>query len=86
MGFQHSKTLWFCSLVGLCALVSSCVTTSESAPGKKVNTGPWLEASPVLRQQIEDEAERLPWTHGTERVEQIHWFATVGEPARRRRR
>ena len=33
------------------------------------------------RKQIEDQAQRLPWTQGRERIEQIHWFATVGEPA-----
>ena len=41
----------------------------------------WIEPSPILRQQIEDEAARLPWTHGFERLEQIRWFASVGEPA-----
>jgi hypothetical protein len=40
----------------------------------------WLEPSPALRAQIEDEAKRLPWTHGMERIETIHWFASVGEP------
>lgn len=41
----------------------------------------WLQPSPTLEQQLEDEAERLPWTHGLERIEQIRWFASVGEPA-----
>jgi HEAT repeat protein len=34
-----------------------------------------------LRDQIEDQVKRLPWTHGVERVEQIQWFANCGEPA-----
>jgi len=41
----------------------------------------WLQPSPALEQQLEDEADRLPWTHGLERIEQIRWFASVGEPA-----
>jgi hypothetical protein len=41
----------------------------------------WLLASPILAQQIADEAQRLPWTHGFERLEQIRWFAMVGEPS-----
>ncbi|MCZ6596708.1 MAG: hypothetical protein O7B99_03625 [Planctomycetota bacterium] len=58
--------------------LSSCVTSSEVV----VESGsPWLQPSPILKQQILDEAERLPWTHGFERLEQIRWFALVGEPA-----
>ncbi|MBK8179487.1 MAG: hypothetical protein IPK67_11510 [Planctomycetes bacterium] len=73
---------WLSSLFALLLVTTAgCVTTTEDGPTKRMPTGPWLEASPVLRQQIEDEAQRLPWTHGRERVEQIHWFATVGEPA-----
>ena len=41
----------------------------------------WLEPSPRLAEQIEDQARRLPWSHGQERVDLIHWFATIGEPA-----
>lgn len=43
--------------------------------------GPWVQPSPILQQQIDDEAARLPWTHGFERIEQIRWFVSVGEPA-----
>jgi HEAT repeat protein len=64
--------------LGLCAL--GCSSTSSSARVGADARG-WLEPSPALRQQIEDEAKRLPWTHGLERVELIHWFARVGEPA-----
>lgn len=70
------------SLLGVvAAALAGCVTTVNGLPPKVPQTGPWLEASSVLRQQIDDEIERLPWTHGTERIEQIQWFATVGEPA-----
>lgn len=55
----------------------SCAGTSA---GTRESEG-WLRASPVLRQQIEDQITRLPWTHGVERVEQIAWLAAVGEPA-----
>lgn len=79
----HLPQSWLSTLplmLGLAA--SACVTTTVGErPPSKANDSPWLQASPVLRQQIDDQAERLPWTHGTELVEQIHWFATVGEPA-----
>jgi hypothetical protein len=58
-------------------LAASCASTSSSVHGDPN----WLEPSPRLRQQIEESARRLPWTHGMERVEMITWFATVGEPA-----
>ena len=61
-------------------LASSCVTTIGSSR-PTVDSDGWLEPSPALRAQIEDEAKRLPWTHGMERIESIHWFASVGEPA-----
>jgi len=64
----------------LVVLSASCITTVQS-PKNEVNSSGWLEPSPALRQQIEDEAKRLPWTHGLERIETIHWFASVGEPA-----
>lgn len=34
-----------------------------------------------MREDIETQVARLPYTHNRERVELIHWFATVGEPA-----
>ena len=64
----------------LAAFALSCVTTSSTA-GAKASAGPWLEPSPALRSQIDDRAQRLPWTHGVERVEMIQWFAALGEPA-----
>ncbi|MCY2960185.1 MAG: hypothetical protein NTY35_08465 [Planctomycetota bacterium] len=61
-------------------LNTACVTSLQSQ--RTATSGSdWLEPSPALRQQIEDEAKRLPWTHGMERIESIHWFASVGEPA-----
>jgi len=72
--------------LALCLLAlasSACVTTTEGgqAPREDVNTTPWLAPSPVLREQIDEQLERLPWTHGAERVEQIRWLASVGEAA-----
>ena len=66
-------------LVTLCA----CVTTTNGRSPRDPNdpSARWIQPSPLLRQQINDEAERLPWTHGFERLEQIRWFASVGEPA-----
>ena len=57
----------------------ACRTVSPS--GREVPQSDWLLPSPILAQQIDDEAARLPWTHGFERLEQIRWFAMVGEPA-----
>jgi hypothetical protein len=61
---------------GLCA----CASTHESN-GTDPGEPRWLEASPALHQRIEDQAKRLPWTHGAERIELIRWFAGIGEPA-----
>lgn len=60
---------------------SACVTSTEGGQQlrENVSTSPWLAPSPVLREQIEQQLERLPWTHGAERVEQIRWLAGVGE-------
>lgn len=73
-----SRTAQACCLL---LLAASCVTEGTSTRTTKQEIGPWLEPSPNLRQQIDDRVERLPWTHGIERVELIRWFALVGEPA-----
>lgn len=66
----------------LLALASgACASTGAEEKGIQVTHSDWIQASPILREQIQDEAERLPWTHGFERLEQIRWFASVGEPA-----
>ena len=67
------------ALFALAALGAGC----SSSKGSKATdpSGNWLAPSPVLEQQIADEAARLPWTRGIERLEQIRWFAAVGEPA-----
>ena len=71
MSSKSIAAVLFC-LVAACGSTQSSITNGDSE---------WLEPSPALRQQIEGEAKRLPWTHGMERVELIHWFARVGEPA-----
>lgn len=63
------------------ALLSACVTSTNAREERAVSDSPWLEPSPVLAQQIDEQAQRLPWTHGVDRVEIIAWFARVGEPA-----
>ncbi len=63
--------------IALGLVLAACSSTGP----KQREQNPWLEPSPTLRQQIEDQTARLPWTHGAERVEQIRWFAGVGEPA-----
>lgn len=68
--------------VALALACASCVSTGGSVSNtKEMPRGPWLAPSPLLAQQIDDESQRLPWTHGLERVELIRWFASVGEPA-----
>ncbi len=62
-------------------LLASACQSSGSSPRSHHDDGRWLPASPILRQQIDDEVERLPWRHGVERLEAIRWFASVGEPA-----
>lgn len=62
-------------------LVSAACQSSSANDEEAGENGPWLTPSPVLEQQIQDEVERLPWTHGLERVELIRWFTAVGEPA-----
>jgi hypothetical protein len=78
--FSRAPTRAALALLAL-ALSSACVSTTSSSVGNTKGTGPWLDPSPALRAQIQDKAQRLPWTHGLERVEMIQWFAGVGEPA-----
>lgn len=68
---------------GLLLSLVGCQTVQTSGyepPAQKEDTGPWLSPSPLLREQIQQQVERLPWTHGAERIDQIRWFAGVGEP------
>lgn len=68
------------SLLCAAVLAGGCVSTSSSTTAGG-HTGPWLAPSPTLQSQIDDNAKRLPWTHGVERVQMIQWFAGTGEPA-----
>ena len=61
------------------ALFTACGSTKSNVVD--INTADWVQPSPMLQQQIEEEAKRLPWTRGFERLEQIRWFASIGEPA-----
>jgi hypothetical protein len=71
------------ALVALALWTPSCVTTVNGREVRAMtdSDSPWLEPSPVLREQIAEQIERLPWTHGADRVDQIRWLASVGEPA-----
>ena len=71
---RHASLAAFASLL----LLASCASTADGAGFSEVA---WLKPSANLRRQIEDQLTRLPWTHGLERMEQITWFAGVGEPA-----
>jgi len=67
-------------LSGVLLVAASCSSTSSTlGPGK--TDGPWLVPSPTLQSQIDENAKRMPWTHGVERVQLIQWFAGIGEPA-----
>ncbi len=75
---------WSLGSLALVVCAGACANPSGGARPMSASaspSSPWIRPSPLLRQQIEDEAERLPWTHGFERLEQIRWFAAIGEPA-----
>ena len=78
---EHTPTRVLCGLASFLLLTLGCSSTGESDDLVASSSEPWIAASPILQQQIEDEAARLPWTHGFERLEQIRWFVSVGEPA-----
>ena len=61
--------------------LAGCVTSVDGRRHRDANEGPWLEPTPQLALRIDEQVQRLPYTHGEGRIEQIHWFATVGEPA-----
>ena len=61
-------------------LLAACSSTARDVRDDGVDTSPWIQPTPLLAQQIEDEAARLPYSHGFDRLEQIRWFASVGEP------
>ena len=65
----------------LALFLAACVSTSDVRDNHPMADSPWIAASPLLSQQIEDEAARLPYSHGFDRLEQIRWFAAIGEPA-----
>jgi len=63
------------------ALVAGCMTVGDSPDTPQVDgDSPWLRPSAVLQTQIDENAERLPWTHGIERLELLRWFVGLGEP------
>lgn len=76
MSRTHSPIL---SLL-LAAFLAACTSTARNVRDEGPQS-PWIQATPLLAQQIQDEAARLPYTHGMARLEQIRWFASVGEPA-----
>jgi HEAT repeat protein len=79
---EFLSTLPKTAFLVLATLLAACTSTrSDARSDLRGSAGPWLEPSPQLRSQIEDASQRLPWTHGLERVELIQWFAQVGEPA-----
>jgi len=64
------------------SLLASCGSTRSQLVNDSLAVNDvWVQPSPILQQQLADEAQRLPWTRGFERLEQIRWFASVGEPA-----
>jgi hypothetical protein len=70
-------------LAALALSTASCVTTVDGQEVRETakSDSPWLEPSPILRDQIAEQIERLPWTHGADRVDQVRWLASVGEAA-----
>lgn len=63
----------------LLALLAACASTRASHPAEPDG---WLEPSAVLKEKIERNAAKVPWTNVIDqRVELIRWFAGVGEAA-----
>lgn len=68
--------------VGGLALALSLTGCLSSEKTEELNLDVhWIEPSPVLEDQIDDVIRQLPWSRGFERIEQIRWLASVGEPA-----
>lgn len=66
----------------LSLFLAACTSTAREVRDDGIDrSSPWVQATPLLAQQIEDEAARLPYSHGFDRLEQIRWFASMGEPA-----
>ena len=61
--------------------LSGCASSGQRVAEERHGVDVWVQPSPLLVQQIDDEVKRLPWTRGYERLEQIRWFASVGEAA-----
>lgn len=65
----------------LSLLLCACGSTRDVRDDSLDADTRWIAPTPLLAQQIEDECARLPYSHGFDRLEQIRWFASVGEPA-----
>lgn len=65
----------------LLALLGAACITEGGRPKRAVPDNPWVEPGPRLMEQIQENAERMPWTHGQDRIQLIRWFAAIGEPA-----
>lgn len=69
-------------VLSLVLFTAACTSTSSrDVRDRSALQSEWIQATPLLAQQIEDEAKRLPFSHGFDRLEQIRWFASLGEPA-----
>lgn len=77
---MHAPTALLGFTLFTALLTAGCQSTKE-AKVSEVDEGRWLMPSMLLEQQLDDEASRLPYTRGIERIEQIRWFASIGEPA-----
>lgn len=77
MSIAIPQTSRLLSGIVLATLASSCMSSGSNEDA----ASQWLAPSPVLAQQIEDQIGRLPWTHGSDRVDVISWLAGAGEPA-----
>jgi hypothetical protein len=66
----------------LLLLVPACASSkTRDVRDRGAIDSDWIAPTPLLQQQIDDEAKRLPYSHGFDRLEQIRWFAALGEPA-----
>lgn len=77
---QSFLRLSLLALASVLLLATSACNSTQNSVSSTANSR-WLEPSPELRERLKSEANRMPWTHGIQRVELIQWFAEVGEPA-----
>lgn len=74
---RRPRPVQFAATLAAALTLAACASSGPADPADPE----WLQPSRALATQIDEQIQRLPWTHGAERVEMIRWLASVGEPA-----